>query len=1503
MSDDGWVDVPAATAQDDDGWTDVPAPKQRSAEYNAEADKLRRIAADTQDSPFMQVFGPAIDATAKTVGSHPEGLERTEKDGWITGARKGGTSAIISGVSDIPGTIGNFRELGKFVVDEAVIPAAAGATNFGRSILGKEPVSADDWRDAVHRYKADHQNVLDAFPTGDDIASPILKRMGNYEPETEIGRLAKTGVRAGVGSVGFGAPSSAAKAIIKGEAASAPKIAAEAVRTNMAVKPVLANAGYAAFSEGVSDATGSPLAGLVAGAVSPVATHYGSRAGKWAVAPALPESLSQGMRERAASESILRTSQNPDEIFDWANSDQEQKGLPDSPKTLGQTTGDVGLLRHEHEQRTAHRDFANEMIELGGKQTAARHRAFGEMTPDSSNPMDVVGAFTQRHDRLVGDYAQKEQALRQRAEEAAAAIGEKADAGVIGEQLRNAIADNQKKLDEELSDLYKKVDPNNNMNVIINMGDEQNPSLKTTAQKIKDDKRLLTKFSPGLTEVIEVINEAPSVWRFNELRAADERLTLEMLQARDGADPTSYSRLVQLKRAVKSAMNKAVDNQIAWERAHGENGLERRFGQINPGNAVEGDAASNTGARAAQAGLFGTDELGVRPNGGASSTGDVGSGNVDRGSRLAEKEGREHSLYFGSNSVKARPEIVELSDLLVSHNDDFTENPNYPKEFQPRDRTAAEAQNQVNRFSGSEWEPERYGITQDANSGAPVVGPDNVVESGNGRTMAIRRKYSQGDNSYRDYLESQGFDTSSMENPVLVMRRTTKIDEPSDRQAYVDMVNRESGLRYNATDQSRSDASYLDPETIFKVKPGPLTSENNADFVRSFFTKMPGSERNALVDAKGNLSQRGVNRIEAALVDNAYGHKEVIKRAFESTDNNSKNLTGALTDSSGSWAKMRQAIKDGQIDASHDITEELMNGVDKILLARDKNRPIAEIMDQIDMYASPTTKEVYSLLFNGDKVASRNTIAARLNKYAESALANKSGGFDFGDTRQARDILSDANKIQGDIEEAPQLPGKATKLPSLKEGAGEAMPEREQLKPNMDEGQAEALNKANKQYGENEDRMRPAKGILRTNMGGQYSTMSSQIPSIAVIRGDKGYQNSTNFMRAANNSPDAINAVKEAVLNNFRSAIKNGIVDPKKWSSIYSNFDGAVRAVDEVSPGFRNSLKDPQKTAETVIQYAAKREADIDALNKEQAAKFLGKETVEEVQNEVGSIINQSNPNIAQLRNTLEIMKKENPGAIDGFRKATIDWIVRKDTNASLSPQDQENFSYNKINNLIKDKGHVLEVILTPDQIKTLYAIRDDMALSNRSTDRQKIPNHSNTASDAKAYADKMAAEIADKSFLVLTLEAASHVLHGEGGFGAKAAKTAGFAGLAALLKLRQVGVHSISDLERKMLRDPEIARLALKKIPRDQMPRRGDLILRAIRNQLLNAGNDVEREKEIYREGRATGGRIGRALTADQIISGLERARKAQQKETSVILNRPDEAVVRALSAANQHI
>ncbi|HFU2857340.1 TPA: hypothetical protein ACGQ50_000880 [Enterobacter cloacae] len=135
------------------------------------------------------------------------------------------------------------------------------------------------------------------------------------------------------------------------------------------------------------------------------------------------------------------------------------------------------------------------------------------------------------------------------------------------------------------------------------------------------------------------------------------------------------------------------------------------------------------------------------------------------------------------DKVRTRYALAEADALIVSNTPDGRINPEFPPELQPRDRTTLASKLQVANIAktldfatlaGSEY----------SGNGAPIIGPDNVVESGNGRVMGIMRAYaSESADSYRasmraalgDYDLSQS-ELDRMVKPVLVRVRMDDID-------------------------------------------------------------------------------------------------------------------------------------------------------------------------------------------------------------------------------------------------------------------------------------------------------------------------------------------------------------------------------------------------------------------------------------------------------------------------------------------------------------------------------------------------------------------------------------------------------------------------------------------------------------------------------------------------------------------------------------------------------
>jgi hypothetical protein len=382
--------------------------------------------------------------------------------------------------------------------------------------------------------------------------------------------------------------------------------------------------------------------------------------------------------------------------------------------------------------------------------------------------------------------------------------------------------------------------------------------------------------------------------------------------------------------------------------------------------------------------------------------------------------------------VDVRYEVVEADRLVTSHRDDFLPNPKFPAELQPRDRTRASSQEQVLAMA-SRLDPDRLGVSPDAASGAPIVGPDSIVESGNARVLAIRGAYArspeQGE-AYRGMIRNMGFDVDGMEAPVLVARRVTPL-APQERQAFTLSANRATAARLSTAEQALADARLIDPGAIDALQPGNLASAANRTFRDRVFGRLPPSERSALRDRAGRLSLEGVKRLEAALLARAYGDPVLLARGLEDADSNIKALSGAFTDAAGPWSKLRDGVARGDLPAGMGVTEDLLAALRMVMRARDEGRKLSDVANQLDAFErpSPATRALLGFMFkDGDltRPASRKAVGEMLQAYADEARKNTTGARLFGEPLGADEVLSATLRRAGREDLAPAASERTT---------------------------------------------------------------------------------------------------------------------------------------------------------------------------------------------------------------------------------------------------------------------------------------------------------------------------------------------------------------------------------------------------------------------------------------------------------------------------------------------
>lgn len=392
--------------------------------------------------------------------------------------------------------------------------------------------------------------------------------------------------------------------------------------------------------------------------------------------------------------------------------------------------------------------------------------------------------------------------------------------------------------------------------------------------------------------------------------------------------------------------------------------------------------------------------------------------------------------------VQVRPEVVEASTLIRATG-----------ALQVRDRTSAASDAQVEDIAIN-LDPARLMPNVDASQGSPLVGADNIVDSGNGRVMAIKRAYEAYPDkaeAYRAALIEAGYaDAAGMQQPVLISRRVTDLSETARAQFNAE-VNGPTTARLSAVELAAMDREALSDMVMQALDDAaPVTAASNRAFVQRFLASLPQNERSALLDRGGALNADGARRIENALVARAYGDQDVgvVRRFAEATDDNTRAIVGALSDVAGTWSKMRDAVKSQEISAEFDLTPELTQAL-RLLgrwreQAASEKRPVANVISeglaQLDLLSgevSPEAKTFIGMFYTDDgytRAVGRDTLAARLRTVAESTIELGRPSL-FGDTMipTKGEVLTNAQREQADAFAADGLEPRAQE----DSGAGE----------------------------------------------------------------------------------------------------------------------------------------------------------------------------------------------------------------------------------------------------------------------------------------------------------------------------------------------------------------------------------------------------------------------------------------------------------------------------------
>jgi hypothetical protein len=395
--------------------------------------------------------------------------------------------------------------------------------------------------------------------------------------------------------------------------------------------------------------------------------------------------------------------------------------------------------------------------------------------------------------------------------------------------------------------------------------------------------------------------------------------------------------------------------------------------------------------------------------------------------------------------AETRFKVVEADNLVTSIDTQFRENPAYNQELQPRDRDKVTSMNQVMRIY-NKLDPEQLAESRGADTGAPIVGPDNMVESGNGRVVAMKKLYQDANangEKYKAWLtqnaERFGLtkeEVSNLKNPILVRENATPMT-PEERVAFARDANTPTTLVMSAGEKAKIDTDRLTPDVLSLFAPdesGNLMAASNREFIRSFLAKIPANEMGDFITekpgamgAEAKLSAQGLARVKNAIFAKAYGKEnaDLITMMTEDPENNIKNITNALLTAAPKQAVLMDAIAKGN---RHDlsIAKEISEAAKTISDLRNAGTNTEEYLLQGNLFGKDPIETELVKMFNDWKQAPRKIIDI-LDTYAKMVddVGNPKQGGLFGAQKPPSklDILEAARKVTEEKYVTPEQKG------------------------------------------------------------------------------------------------------------------------------------------------------------------------------------------------------------------------------------------------------------------------------------------------------------------------------------------------------------------------------------------------------------------------------------------------------------------------------------------------
>lgn len=377
-----------------------------------------------------------------------------------------------------------------------------------------------------------------------------------------------------------------------------------------------------------------------------------------------------------------------------------------------------------------------------------------------------------------------------------------------------------------------------------------------------------------------------------------------------------------------------------------------------------------------------------------------------KGEGYPKAEGMQTQAFGNDPNVKYKfaTRVVSLNSLITSNTASGGVNPDYDQTLQPRDRSRAASQAQIDNVARNLVPESILWDFHALDKGTPIIGEDGMVESGNGRMLALMRakelypeKFAEYQASLRKTLGEYGLneaDIAGIENPVLVRVRQ---DDSIDRVGFAKEANSAAVLQMSPMEQAEQDARLLNEKSLGKLAikedqniEEALRSRENQPFVRDYVSGLPANERAVVMRSDGSLNRMGIWRLKAAIFSKIFpgdAGQRLADTFLESLDSNIKNFESAVGDVMPKLAQAENLIASGQRGKNLSLAGDFSKAIDMLARLRETGMPVGHYLNQSTLFERELTPRQERILARFDGVSrSRKGIREVLERYADTVI-------------------------------------------------------------------------------------------------------------------------------------------------------------------------------------------------------------------------------------------------------------------------------------------------------------------------------------------------------------------------------------------------------------------------------------------------------------------------------------------------------------------------------------